>query len=416
MNRRTTRPSKGFSLLEIVISVSIFVLTLLALFRGLGGTYDSMRQEADMNSAQGGATIFIDRMGRDIRESSYAYIYAGDWYASKGVDGVSITVARNYFSSNPLSGGPTLVPGISNESWGQCMNPTCYWCNRLEGSDTVPNIPMAFLARIIRNNSQSVTPIYPPPSLLFSPQDARGRLFSHVPPDASCPVCGTTLSSVAYFGGLLLFSPRKKDGSYSYIDNGNEVQWESMVFYCPFRRAQGGSEIRRYVFYASSYDSNTALKELLDFDGDGIIESPPMTDTFGDFVLDAEAESFCLIPSAGENMLLYAKWNTKTGQLFRITVNRTTGSAEVTVKGSPYGVGGTEIIQLKMDRYARGLSDFDVSTFLNNPSWESNGTIINPTGVTEPGVVRIAFQADRLENSGPDYLETVQTVKFRPRN
>ncbi len=179
------------------MSVSIFVLILLAMLQGMGGTYDTMRQEADMNSAQGGATIFIDRMGRDIRESSYAYIYAGDWYVSPGVDGVSITVARNYFSSNPLIGGTTLVPGISNEGWGQCMNPTCNWCTRLEGSGMVPNLPMAFLARPIRNNSQSGTPIYPPPSLLFSTQDARGRLFSHVSPGASCPVCGTILSSDA---------------------------------------------------------------------------------------------------------------------------------------------------------------------------------------------------------------------------
>ena len=189
-----------------------------------------------------------------------------------------------------------------------------------------------------------------------------------------------------------------------------------MVFYCPFRLAQGGGEIRRYVFYASSISSNACLTELLDFDGDGIIESPPMTDTFGDFVLDAEEECFCLAPSVSGDMLLYAKWDTKTGRLFRITVNRTSGVANVTVEGGPYGGGGTKEIQLKMDRYAWGLSDLDVSTFLNNPSWESEETIINPTGVTELGVVRITFQVDRLKKSGPEYLETVQTIKFRPRN
>jgi hypothetical protein len=413
---RKTRPLKGFSLLEIMVSASIFVMILLAMFQGLGGTYDSMRHEADMNSAQGGATIFIDRLGRDIRESSYAYIYAGDWYVSPGVDGVSITVARNYFSSNPLFGGTTLVPGIFNEGWGQCMNPICSWCTRQDGSGMVPNLPMAFMARPIRNNAQSGSPLYPPPSFQFSTQDARGRLFSHLSPGASCPECRTLLSPNAFFGGLLLFSPRKKDGSFSYIDKGDEVQWESMVFYCPFRWAQGGSEIRRYVFYASSIDSNASLTDLLDFDGDEIIESPPMTDTFGDFVLDAEAEFFCLAPSVSGNMLMYAKWDTMINRSFRITVNRTSGVANVIVVGGPYGGGGIKQVQLKMDRYARGLSDLDVSTFLNNPSWESAGTIINPTGVAELGVVRITFQVDRLEKSGPEYLESVQTIKFRPRN
>ena len=151
-------------------------------------------------------------------------------------------------------------------------------------------------------------------------------------------------------------------------------------------------------------------------DGDEIIESPPMTDTFGDFVLDAEAEFFCLAPSFSGGMLMYAKWDTRINRYFRITVNRTSGVANVILVGGPYGGGGIKQVQRKMGRYARGLSDLDVSTFLNNPSWESAGTIINPTGVAELGAVRITFQVDRVEKSGPEYLESVQTIKFRPRN
>ena len=73
-------------------------------------------------------------------------------------------------------------------------------------------------------------------------------------------------------------------------------------------------------------------------------------------------------------------------------------------------------IQLRMERYATGLSDFDASTFINNPSWESMGTVVNPSGVAELGAVRITFQVDRMSQPRPNYLESVQTIMFRPRN
>ncbi len=411
----TKRTPDGFTLVEIMVSVSIFSLMLYAVFTGLMGSNEIMRFESKMDSAEGGATRLLDRMGRDIRESSYAYIFAGDYYATRDLTGIDIEVARNYFSSNPLLGGKTLVPGISNENWGQCTNQVCGWCNTF-GAGSNPIIPNAFLSRPTRNNLQAGAPAYPPLFFQFSAQDARGRRVSHVRPGDPCPVCGMPLSSDAYFGGLLFFSPRKSDNTFSYIDASDEVQWESMVFYCPFRRTQGGCEIRRYVFYASSIDPNACLTDLLDFDDNGVIESPPMTDTFGDFALDADGECFSLISAVGGNKLLYARWDTGAGRSFRIDVNRTSGVADVTVVGGPYGTGATQIIQLKMDWYARGLSDFEASTFLNNPSWDSGGLIINPTGVAELGVVRITFQVDRLERPNPDYLESVQTIMFRPRN
>lgn len=325
-------------------------------------------------------------------------------------------MARNYFSTSPLIGGTTLVPGMANENCAQCPNPACGWSNRPGVNGYEPNPPMAFLARPIRNNPQSSAPVYPPPSLNFSPVDARGRLFGELAPGSTCPFCGSTLEQEAYFSGLCLFSPRKADGSFSYQAAGDEAQWESMVFYCPFYPNPGESEIRRYAFYASQVNPDAHLADLLDFDGNGIIESPPMTDQDGNFVLDAEGELFALQPSASGNKLLYTRWDNAAGRSFRIEVNRATGMADVTVVGGPYGGGGTVQMRLKTDRYARGLSDFEASTFINNPSWESGGSFINPTGVVELGALRVTFQVDRWEGTPPKLLETVHTTMFRPRN
>jgi hypothetical protein len=67
-----------------------------------------------------------------------------------------------------------------------------------------------------------------------------------------------------------------------------------------------------------------------------------------------------------------------------------------------------------------GLSDFEASTFLNNPSWPVGANVINPLGVAETGVVRVTLQVDRPSNptrgAGMGREESVQTTTLRPRN
>jgi prepilin-type N-terminal cleavage/methylation domain-containing protein len=413
----------AFTLIELLITVAIFALMIAAIFQILVSAQGNMNSGLALNSVEGTAREMIASIGRDVRESSYAYIFAGDWLATGGAGAVSIVEARNYFSSTPGVGGATLAPGLANEGGGQCPNAACTWCNHTEGANLVPTVPNAFLARPVRNNPQTPGPSSPPPSFSFSAGDARGRLFGHLGPGDPCPFCNTALAADVFFGGLLLFSPRRADNSFSYGgDSGYEAVWESMVFYCPFRNPNTGNyEMRRYAFFASDVPGAGGppanLFDLLDFDGNGVIESPPMTDQTGNFVLDADGERFCLVPAASGtgNDLLYTRW--ATGRLFRIQVDRATGAATVTVTGGAFP--GTHTIPLRMKRFALGLSDFDASTFINNPSWNP-GAPVNPTGVMEPGIVRITLQVDRPGQSRRgnvmDHEETVQTTALRPRN
>ncbi len=409
--------SGGFSLLEIMVSLTIFSVVMGGIFMGVIGFEKSMKYETAMESVQGSTTYLLDRLGRDLRESSYAFVFAGDWYALRDPGGVDIEVARNYLSSSPFFGGATLNPGISNEGWAQCPNPVCGWSSRPGGAGVDPILPNAFLAQPVRNNFVADAPMYPPTSFQFSTVDARGRLFGHLSPGDRCPECGSILDSQAFFSGILMFSPRQEDGSfsYSYSVNGNEARWEARIFDCPFRRAQGGSEMRRYVFYASSSNAAAGLADLLDFDGNGLIESPPMTDTDGNFVMDADGEFFGLIPSGGRNNLMYARWDGTAGRIFSIEVDRLTGMANVMVGGGPYN-SGMQVIPLMMSQHAFGLSDFEASSFINNPSWEAGGSTVNPTGVWELGGIRITLQIDRSRNLIDNQMETVQSTMFRPRN
>ena len=282
---RRSGKAKGFSLIEIMIAVAIFSLAITVIFGVLSNAQRSMKYEVDKDSVAGGTTKLVELMGRDVRESSYPYIFTGDWLATSGTGGVSIAVSRNYFSASPLLGGSTLVPGVSNEGWAQCPNPVCGWCTRQDGASTVPVPPKAYLSWPVRNNGQTGSASIPPASLQRDDGDAKGRLYNHLLAGEPCPTCGSTLEAEAYISGLLVFSPRKANNTFSYGGAGDrEVRWESLVFYCPFRIGRGQSEMRRYQFYASTVDPNASLIDLLDFDSNGIIESPPMTDGTGNFV------------------------------------------------------------------------------------------------------------------------------------
>ena len=336
-------------------------------------------------------------------------------------------MARNFLSTYPTSGGTTLVPGISNEGWAQCPNPACTWCNRLAAGGATAFEPHIHLSHVVRNNAQSVSPLYPPPALQFSTQDRKGRLFAKRSPGERCPFCGSTLQSMAYFTGVVMLSPRENDGTFSYTDDGEEPLWESMIFYCPFRYSSGESEIRRYVFFASQWNANASLVDLMDFDDNGLIETPPMTDTNGDFVLDADGELFCFVDggTGSANWLYFLRWDSATSRYFRIYVNRTTGTALVTVNGGTYGDGVTRQFSLLMERYATGVADFDVSHFINNPSYESAGATVNPEGVAELSGVRFTVVTDRENTRSEDPwnpsrpscfdrgIETMETMKMK---
>lgn len=416
------RKLKAFTLVEAVVATAVFAMMVVAIFQIVGTAQKSMQIDVAKESVEGTASNLLAQIGKDVRESSYTYIRAGDWRATKSAGVVTIANSRNYFSSAPLTSGATFAPLIFGEGWVHCPNPACTWSNNVTGLGTEAKIPHAFLSSPIRNNFQTNAPLTPPTNLSWTTSDYMGRNFGHLTINDNCPFCQTALVDGGHYSGLMCFSPRRANHSFSYGGtSGYEAQWESVVFYSMFRLNNGAYGIARYVFYASSLAAGGVtpnLINLLDFNANGVIESPPMTDQTGIFVFDADGEEFSLFNNGTANMLRFRRWTAT--QSFDIMIDRVTGLATVTVTGSPFAANGAQI-QTEMQRFGLGISGFSVSTFVNNPSWfDGTGALVNPLGVVELGAVRVTVQIDRpgiaKKGAGMDNEETVKSTMFRPRN
>ena len=58
--------SSGFTLVEVMVSLTIFSLVMAGIFVGITGFEKSMKFETAMENVQGSATFLLDRLGRDL--------------------------------------------------------------------------------------------------------------------------------------------------------------------------------------------------------------------------------------------------------------------------------------------------------------------------------------------------------------
>ncbi|MHC4779975.1 MAG: prepilin-type N-terminal cleavage/methylation domain-containing protein, partial [Planctomycetota bacterium] len=187
----------GFTLIEVMVTAAIFSIVVVAMFQVMTMAQSGMKQDVAKDTAEAAATRAFTDIGRDVRESSYPYVFAGDWWAGAdpGGGGIAIRVARNYFSAAPQAEGNIFGLGITGEGWGQCANPVCNWSNTMGAMGIEPVLPMANLNRPVRCHSQVGSPVYPVQIGNFhqNNQDFSGRMFGHLAPGATCPFCGTIL-------------------------------------------------------------------------------------------------------------------------------------------------------------------------------------------------------------------------------
>jgi prepilin-type N-terminal cleavage/methylation domain-containing protein len=117
MTRLQTRQSQaGFTLIELMVSVAIFLLICGAIFELMGTTQKSFRTESQVLGAFEEARLGLDQIVRDVNDAGYP--------PQNHFSGAAPVTA---FAASPIAWGPNYVAGtpcvIGTAGGGTCASP-----------------------------------------------------------------------------------------------------------------------------------------------------------------------------------------------------------------------------------------------------------------------------------------------------
>ncbi len=120
MTRLQTRKSQaGFTLIELMVAVAIFVLICGAIFELMGTTQNRFRTESQVLGAFEEARLGLDQIVRDVNDSGYP-----------PQNHFSVTVPVTAFAASPFAWSPNYVPApgtpcqIGTAGGGTCTSPS----------------------------------------------------------------------------------------------------------------------------------------------------------------------------------------------------------------------------------------------------------------------------------------------------
>lgn len=113
---RTRTVQSGFTLIELMVSVAIFVLICGAIFELMGTTQNRFRTESQVLSAFEQARLGLDQIVRDVNDAGYPP-------QNQFSGGASVAV----FASSPIAWSPNYAPAtpcqIGTAGGGTCASP-----------------------------------------------------------------------------------------------------------------------------------------------------------------------------------------------------------------------------------------------------------------------------------------------------
>jgi prepilin-type N-terminal cleavage/methylation domain-containing protein len=113
---RTRTVQSGFTLIELMVSVAIFVLICGAVFELMGTTQNRFKTESQVLGAFEEARLGLDQIVRDVNDSGYP-----------PQNHFSTAVPTNFFAASPIAWGPNYVAGtpcvIGTAGGGTCTSP-----------------------------------------------------------------------------------------------------------------------------------------------------------------------------------------------------------------------------------------------------------------------------------------------------
>ena len=113
---RTRTVQSGFTLIELMVSVAIFLLICGAIFELMGTTQNRFKTESQVLNAFEEARLGLDQIVRDVNDSGYP-----------PQNHFSATVSAANFAASPIAWGPNYVAGnpcqIGTAGGGTCTSP-----------------------------------------------------------------------------------------------------------------------------------------------------------------------------------------------------------------------------------------------------------------------------------------------------
>jgi len=113
---RAPTAQSGFTLIELMVSVAIFVLICGAIFELMGTTQNRFKTESQVLGAFEEARLGLDQIVRDVNDSGYP-----------PQNHFSATVPVTAFAASPIAWGPNYVAGtpcqIGTAGGGTCTSP-----------------------------------------------------------------------------------------------------------------------------------------------------------------------------------------------------------------------------------------------------------------------------------------------------
>jgi prepilin-type N-terminal cleavage/methylation domain-containing protein len=113
---RTRKAQSGFTLIELMVSVAIFVLICGAVFELMGTTQNRFKTESQVLSSFEEARLGLDQIVRDVNDSGYP-----------PQNHFSATVPATAFAASPIAWSPNYAPAtpcqIGTAGGGTCASP-----------------------------------------------------------------------------------------------------------------------------------------------------------------------------------------------------------------------------------------------------------------------------------------------------
>jgi type II secretory pathway pseudopilin PulG len=115
---KTRKSQAGFTLIELMVSVAIFMLICGAIFELMGTTQKRFRTESQVLSAFEEARLGLDQIVRDVNDAGYP-----------PQNHFSVTLPATPFAASPIAWSPNYVPApgvpcqIGTAGGGTCVSP-----------------------------------------------------------------------------------------------------------------------------------------------------------------------------------------------------------------------------------------------------------------------------------------------------